>query len=101
MKKGEVKKAVYRYLDSLKRPQIIGGWAITERIQKDLNYSVYPTVVLKIAKEYAYLTNACFDCIDRERSIYQYRPGRKITGTVMAFLPIGSHVKYYKAIRSI
>lgn len=25
MKKGELKKAVYKYLDSLKSPQIIGG----------------------------------------------------------------------------
>lgn len=101
MKRGEVKKAVYRYLDSLKSPQIIGGWALTNKITEITNYNAYPTVILKIAKEYAFLANAQFDCIDRERSIYSFRPGKKISGTHLEALPVGSHVKKYKAIRSI
>lgn len=101
MKRGEVKKAVYRYLDSLKSSQIIGGWQIRDHIAEMLKYQCYPTVVLKIAKEYAFLANAQFDCIDRERSIYSFRPGKKISGTHLETLPVGSHVKKYKAIRSI
>ena len=101
MKRGEVKKAVYRYLDSLQSPQIIGGWAIRNYIADTLKYEVYPTVVLKLAKNWAYYANGSFDCIDPERSIYQFRPGKKITGTHLETLPVGSHVKQYKAIRSI
>jgi len=101
MKRGEVKKAVYRYLDSLKSPQIIGGWALRDHIAKILNYEAYPTGVLKLAKEWAYRANAQFDCIDRERSIYSFRPGKKISGPRLENLPVGSHVKTYKAIRSI
>ena len=96
-----MKKAVYRYLDSLNAPQIIGGWQIRDHIAETINYQVYPNVVLKIAKNWAFLANAQFDCIDRERSIYSFVPGKKISGTRLENLPIGSHVKVYKAIRSI
>ena len=101
MKRGEVKKAVYKYLDSMKSPRVIGGWDITNHITGVLQYSVYPTVVLKIAREWAFLSCGAFDCIDRERSIYSFRPGKKISGTRLENLPVGSHVKVYKAIRSI
>lgn len=101
MKRGEVKKAVYRYLDSIKSPQIIGGWQIRDHIAETLKYEVYPTVILKIAREWAYLASGQFDCIDRERSIYAFKPGKKISGTYSETLPVGSHVKKYRAIRSI
>lgn len=101
MKRGEVKKAVYRYLDSLKSPQIIGGWQIRDYIASTLHYEVYPTVVLKLCKEWAYLSNGVFDCVDPFRSVYRFRPGKKISGTKLELLPVGSHVKLYKAIRKI
>lgn len=101
MKRGELKAAVYRYLDSLKSPQIIGGWALTDHIAKITGYCAYPTVILKIAKEYAFHSSGAFDCIDRERSIYRFKPGKKVCGTKLELLPVGSHVKLYKAIRKI
>lgn len=101
MKRGELKIAVYKYLDSLRYPQIIGGWAITDKIAEITGYNAYPTVILKIAKNWAFLANATFDCIDRERSVYRFAPGRKISGTRLENIPVGSHVKYYAAIRKI
>jgi hypothetical protein len=101
MERGEIKRAVYQYLDSLKNPQLIGGWAIQHTIAFRLGRHVYPTVVLKLAREWAYLANGGFDCVDREQSIYSFKPGKKISGTHLENLPVGSHVKKYKAIRSI
>lgn len=101
MKRGEVKKAVYKYLDSLKYPQIIGGWALSDHIATLTGYNAYPTVILKIAKNWAFLANATFDCIDRERSVYRFAPGNKISGTRLETFPVGSHVKQYAAIRKI
>lgn len=101
MKRGDLKKAVYRYLDSLKSPQIISGWAITDHMTKVTGYCAYPNVILKICKEYAFHANGQFDCIDRERSIYQFKPGKKVCGTKLEHLPVGSHVKLYAAIRKI
>jgi hypothetical protein len=101
MKRGEIKKAVYQYLDSLKKPQMIGGWLLQDIIAYTLGYHVYPTVVLKLAREWAYLSGGGFDCVDRDRSLYAFTPGKKISGTHFETLPVGSHVKTYKAIRGI
>ena len=101
MKRGQLKNEVYKYLDSLQSPMIIGGWQITDKIMQITKYSAYPTVILKICKNWAFLANGCFDCVDKVRSIYSFKPGRKISGTHLETLPVGSHVKKYKAIRSI
>lgn len=101
MKKGELKHAVYKYLDSIKNPQIIGGWAIADHMASITGYCAYPNVILKICKEWAFHSCGSFDCIDRERSIYSFKPGREVCGTKLEQLPVGSHVKLYAAIRKI
>ena len=98
--RGEIKRAVYAYLDSLKVARKIGGWEITKAVQRRCNEKVYPTVVLKIAKYWACLSCGAFDCIDRDKSIYQFHPGRyKVAGTQGEIFPVLSRVKEYKAER--
>jgi hypothetical protein len=98
--KGEVKKAVYKILDSWCRPRRICGGTLADMVAKRINRTVYPTVVLKYAKWWAWLSGGAFDCVNFEKSIYQYSPGkRKISGTHFETLPVESRVKEYKKVR--
>jgi hypothetical protein len=99
MQRGDIKKEVYKYLDSIKYSGYLSGWAIRSIIVERTNYSVYPTVVLKLCKEWAYLSGGTFDCVDYRNSLYRVSPGIKITGTRLEKEPVGSHVKLYKAMR--
>jgi hypothetical protein len=98
--KGEVKKAVYKILDSWCRPRRICGGTLADMVAKRINRPVYPTVVLKTAKWWAWLSGGAFDCVNFEKSLYQFDPGRrKVYGTHFESLPVGSVVKEYKKAR--
>jgi len=57
-------------------------------------------VVLIIAKNWARLAEGEFDCVNFEKSIYQFTPGKcKITGNWREILPVESRVKEYKRER--
>lgn len=97
---GRIKHAVYVYLDSLRSSKIIGGWQITNEIQDRCGSYVYPNVVLKIAKHWAFITGGTFECIDRKRSIYQFKPGKeKAIGSRYEHENVRSDVKYYAEVR--
>jgi hypothetical protein len=98
--KGEVKKAVYKILDSWCRPRRICGGTLADMVAKRINRTVYPTVVLKYAKWWAWLSGGAFDCVNFEKSIYQFEPGNlKVYGTSSESLPVRSVVKEYKKAR--
>lgn len=97
--RGNIKKAVYAYLESMRTERIIGGWAIRDIIAQKTNSAVYPNVVLKVCKEWAFRSGGRFDCIDPIRSIYSFKPGKKIIGTPLEHMPVGSHVKAYRSMR--
>lgn len=100
MMKGQVKHTILWYLDTLKAPQVIGGWPLRDRIAAVSGYQVYPNVVLKVCKHWARLSGGAFDCIDKKRSLYQFEPGkRKVAGTSFESLPVESRVKEYKKER--
>lgn len=97
---GRIKHAVYVYLDSIMGNRVIGGWQIRDEIAEQLNYQVYPNVVLKICKHYAFITGGTFECIDRKRSIYKFQPGKsKAIGSRYEHDPVRSDVKYYAEVR--
>ena len=98
--KGEVKRAVYKILDSWNTPRKICGGTLADMVSRRIGRPVYPTVVLKTAKWWARLAGGEFDCINFEKSIYQFSPGRrKILGTGFAMLTVESRVKEYKRER--
>ena len=98
--KGEVKSAVYKTLDSWSTPRKITGGALSDIVARRIWRPVYPTVVLKVAKYWAVLSEGEFDCINFDKSIYQFTPGkRKIHGTHYETLPVESRVKEYKRER--
>lgn len=98
--KGEVKRTVYKILDSWNTPRRICGGTLADMVAKRINRPVYPTVVLKAAKWWAWLSGGAFDCVNFEKSIYQFTPGkRKISGTHFETLPVESRVKEYKRER--
>ena len=98
--KGEVKKAVYKYLDQLKTTRTICGWELAGIIGERLHYRAYPTVILKAAKWWAFLSGGAFDCIDCKKSLYRFEPGRrKVYGTSWESVPVESKVKEYKRAR--
>jgi hypothetical protein len=98
--KGEVKKAVYKILDSWERPRRICGGTLADMVAKRINRTVYPTVVLKAAKWWSFLADGEFDCIDSKKSLYRFSPGkRKVYGSFWETLPVGSVVKAYRSER--
>jgi hypothetical protein len=98
--KGEVKRAVYKILDSWNTPRKICGGTLADMVARRIMRSVYPTVVLKTAKWWARLAGGEFDCINFEKSIYQFSPGRvKVSDTWKEILPVESMVKEYKRER--
>lgn len=98
--KGEVKRAVYKILDGWNTPRRICGGTLADMVSRRIGRPVYPTVVLKTAKWWALLSGGEFDCINFEKSIYQFSPGRrKISGTHFETLPVESRVKEYKRER--
>lgn len=98
--RGDVKHEVYKTLDGYKSPRTIRGGALADHIARRLGRPVYPTVVLKYAKYWAYLSHGAFDCLDYVKSVYRFGPGaRKIAGTQFEALPVQSKVKAYKAER--
>lgn len=100
--KTALKHAVYRTLDSYRSSRTISGGAFSDTIARRLGRTVYPTVILKIAKHWAYLSRGAFDCIDREKSVYRFTPGRlKVSGTFRESLPVESKVKEYKREREL
>lgn len=102
MHRGEVKREIYRYLDSLKTERTIGGWAIRDRIASNLDYQVYPNVVLKVAKFWAVLSGGRFDCKNQRKSTYFFEPGiRKVAGTALEGLPVQSCVKHPERVVDI
>lgn len=97
-----LKSTVYRTLDNYKTERTIRGGAFSDIIVRRLGRQVYPTVVLKIARHWAYLSRGAFDCIDREKSVYRFTPGRlKVSGTFRESLPVESRVKEYKREREL
>lgn len=95
MNKG-VKCAVYHVLDSKTKKEIIGGWELTGKIQRITGEKVYPNVVLKIAKWWAYLSGGIFECKDYKNSLYIFEPGRrKIYGTYYETLPVQAKAREY------
>ena len=100
--KTALKHAVYRTLDSYRSSRTISGGAFSDTIARRLGRQVYPTVVLKIAKHWATLSLGAFDCIDREKSVYRFKPGRlKVSGTFRESLPVESKVKEYRRERGM
>ena len=98
--KGEVKCAVYKILDSWNTTRKICGGTLADMVARRIGRPVYPTVVLIIAKNWARLAEGEFDCVNFEKSIYQYSPGkRKISGTFRESYPVESRVKEYKRER--
>ena len=98
--KGEVKKAVYKILDSWDRPRKICGGTLADMVANRISRPVYPTVVLKTAKWWSYLSGGAFDCVNFEKSIYNFEPGRrKVYGTSWESVPVESKVKEYKKAR--
>lgn len=102
MKPGELKRAIYKYLDGLSEPQTISGWAFSDTISRITEHHVYPTVALKTAKWWALLSHGGFDCIDRRRSLYKFTPGkRKVHGTDLEKGDVLSGVKAYRNYRGL
>ena len=98
--KGEVKRAVYKILDSWNTPRKICGGTLADMVSRRIGRPVYPTVVLKTAKWWARLAEGGFDCVNYDKSIYLFTPGkRKISGTGFAMLTVESRVKEYKMER--
>jgi hypothetical protein len=96
MNKG-LKRAVYSVLDERKEKEMIGGWELTMQVQRVAGQKVYPNVVLKIAKWWAYLSGGMFECKDFKRSVYQFEPGaRKIFGTYYETLPVQAKAREYR-----
>lgn len=100
--KTALKHAVYHTLDAYKTARTISGGAFSDTIARRLGRLVYPTVILKIAKHWAVLSLGAFDCIDREKSVYRFTPGRlKVSGTFRESLPVESRVKEYRKERGM
>ena len=100
--KTALKSTVYRTLDGYKTDRTIRGGEFSDIIVRRLGRLVYPTVVLKIAKHWATLSLGAFDCVDREKSVYRFKPGRlKVSGTFRESLPVESKVKEYRKERGM
>lgn len=69
-----VTSELYKLLDELE-PGQISGWKLFSMMNKRTGKKTYPKNLLDMARRYADITGADFNCIDPDKSIYVYKPG--------------------------
>jgi len=72
MKKPNVKKIFYDFLDSVESPIILSGWEIQKCLYEKTFKHTYPSTLLKYARDYADVTGSDFICLDKKESKYKF-----------------------------
>lgn len=77
-----IKQDLFEYLDTLD-PGTISGWRLFDDIAKKSGRNTYPQTLLEYAREYSRIAGAEFNCIDNQKSIYYFKPGAKVSGSIL------------------
>lgn len=83
MKKTNVKKIFYDFLDSVESPIILSGWEIQKRLYEKTFKHTYPSTLLRYARDYADITGSDFTCLDKKKSIYKFERFAKFDGAIL------------------
>jgi hypothetical protein len=76
-----VASALYNFLDTLPECNI-SGWKLFDELVAITGRETYPNTLLQYARRYADMAGAEFVCVDRNKSVYHYKPGYKISGAL-------------------
>lgn len=71
------KAVVFAFMDR-QRAGNLSGWALFDAIERRTGRKTYPETILHYVREYAAISGADFDCIDKAKSLYHYTPGIKL-----------------------
>lgn len=72
-----VTKTVYRILDDMQECNI-SGWRLFDMVHRETGKHSYPSTILDICRKYADITGSDFECIDRTKSIYHFKPNIRL-----------------------
>ena len=78
-----ITRAVYKFLDTIDKECNISGWQLYDAINRETGRCIYPTSLLQMARDYADITGADFECIDHQRSIYKFVPNIKLGNAIL------------------
>ena len=83
MKKPNVKKIFYDFLDSVESPIILSGWEIQKCLYEKTFKHTYPSTLLRYARDYADITGSDFICLDKKESKYKFERFVKLEGAIL------------------
>ena len=79
------KQIIFNILDKLKEGTYY-GWELENIVHTETlknNKRPYVSTILSYTREYCSISGATFNCIDRNKSLYEYKQGYKISGAII------------------
>ena len=68
-----ITRTLYKIMDTLPERDI-SGWQLFDMVSSVTGKDTYPSTLISMARDYADITGSDFDCVDRQKSIYHFKP---------------------------
>jgi hypothetical protein len=68
-----ITRTLYKFFDTLPETDI-SGWRLFEEMHEMTGKNTYPSTLIQMSRDYADITGSDFTCIDRQKSIYHFKP---------------------------